>query len=193
MSESFHNLSYICLFILGILNLCCKAFKLIFTKDLVFDLDVKHVCSNSNLQVDEVGWSNQTIPCFLLSSSVFFPVLERKFVPRMMLYLTLLLSNASTFCWLMRLFLSNSGSLMPCIMMTSCVLRQPARVLTNLVSPSNFVIMPFGKAYLLIIETLKPESKSTWKSLWLLTVPIVSAVQMVMGDSCSGILILGPW
>jgi hypothetical protein len=85
--------------------------------------------------------------------------------------------------------LSNSGSLMSCIVATSCVLRQPARVLTSLVSPSNFLTTPFGKADLLIIETFEPESKSTQKS----PVPIVSAVQMVMGDSCLGILILGPW
>jgi hypothetical protein len=79
------------------------------------------------------------------------------------------------------------------IVATFCVLRQPARVLTKLVSPSNFVITPFGKADLLIIGTFKPESKSTQKSLQLLIVPIVSAVQMVMGDSCLGTLILGPW
>jgi hypothetical protein len=90
----------------------------------------------------------------------------------------LVIVKHSTFCWLMRLFLSNSGSLMSRIMTTSCVLIWPARVLTSLVSPSNFVIMPFGKADLLIIETFKPESKSTQKSLQLLIVPIVSAVQM---------------
>ncbi len=54
-------------------------------------------------------------------------------------------------------------------------------------------MMPFGKADLLIIESFKLESKSTQKSLQLFIVPIVSAVQMVMGDSCLGILILGPW
>ncbi len=110
-------------------------------------------------------------------------------------YLTLSLSNTSTFCWLMPLFLLNLGNLMSCIVTTSCVLRQPARVLTSLASPSNFVIMPFGKADLLIIETFEPESKSTRKSLWLLMVPIVSAVQMVMGNSCLGILVLphGNW
>ncbi len=97
----------------------------------------------------------------------------------MMSYLTLSLSNTSTFCWLMRLFLSNSGSLMSCILTTSCILRHPAKVLTSLVSPSNFVMTPFGKADLLIIDIFKPESKSTRKSLWLLVVPIVSAVQMV--------------
>jgi hypothetical protein len=53
--------------------------------------------------------------------------------------------------------------------------------------------MPFGKADLFIIETFEPESKSTQKSLQLLIVPIVSAVQMVMVDSFLGILILGPW
>ncbi len=43
MSESFHNLNYIYPFKLCIQNLCCKAFEPIFTKELVFDLDVKHV------------------------------------------------------------------------------------------------------------------------------------------------------
>ncbi len=63
----------------------------------------------------------------------------------------------------------------------------------KLVSPSYFVITPFGKADLLIIETFQPESKSFQKSLRLLMVPIVSAVQMVMGNSCLGILIFCPW
>jgi hypothetical protein len=61
----------------------------------------------------------------------------------------------------MHLFLLNSGSLMSHIMTTSCVLRQPVKVLISLVSPSNFVIIPFGKADLSIIETFEPESKST--------------------------------
>ncbi len=123
----------------------------------------------------------------------FIPVLERKFVPGMMSYLMLSLSNTKTFCWLMRLSLLNSGNLRSCIITSSCVLRWPVRVLTSLVSPSNFVITPFGKADLLIIETFKPESKCTRKSLWLLIEPIVLAIQMVMGDSCFGILIFGPW
>jgi hypothetical protein len=75
---------------------------------------------------------------------------------------------------------------------TSCILKRPVRVLTSLVFPSNFVIMPFGKADLLIIETFKPESKSTQKTLQLLIVPIVSAVQMVTGDSCFRDLNLRP-
>ncbi len=53
--------------------------------------------------------------------------------------------------------------------------------------------MPFGKADLLILETFEPESKSTQKSLLLLIVLIVLVVQMVTGDSCLGILILGLW
>ncbi len=148
---------------------------------------------NPNLQVDKVEWSSQTIPCFLLSSSALFQSWNKKFVPRMMLYLTLSVSNTKTFCWLMRLFLSNLGNLRLRIVTASCVLRWPARVLTSLVSPSNFVIMPFGKADLLIIETFKPESKSTQKSIQLLIVQIVPVVQMVMGNSCFGILIFGPW
>ncbi len=63
----------------------------------------------------------------------------------------------------------------------------------SLVSPSNFTIMPFSKADLLIIETFEPESNSTQQSLQLLMVPIVLAVQMVAGDSCLGVLIFGPW
>jgi hypothetical protein len=63
----------------------------------------------------------------------------------------------------------------------------------KLVSPSYFVITSFGKADLLIIETFQPESKSFQKSLQLLMVLIVSAVQMVMDNSCSGILIFCPW
>ncbi len=102
----------------------------------------------------------------------------------MMLYLRLSLSNTKTFCWLMRLFLSNSGNLRSRIVTTSCILRWPARVLISLVSPIIFVMMPFGKADILIIETFKPESKSTQKSLRHLIVPIVSAVQMVTGNSC---------
>jgi hypothetical protein len=43
MSEPFHDLSYICLFILGIQNLFHKAFESISTKELIFDLEVKHV------------------------------------------------------------------------------------------------------------------------------------------------------
>ncbi len=43
-------------------------------QNLVFELDVKHVFHGVefiqiiNLQVGKVGWTNQTIPCFLLSS-----------------------------------------------------------------------------------------------------------------------------
>ncbi len=77
---------------------------------------------------------------------------------------------------------------MTCIVTNSSILRQPARVLTSLASPSIFVIMPFGKADLLIIETFKPDSKRTQKSLRLLMVPIVSAVQIVRG-----ILVLESW
>jgi hypothetical protein len=43
MSESFYDIIYICLFMLGLQNLCRKAFESIFTKDLVFDLDVKNI------------------------------------------------------------------------------------------------------------------------------------------------------
>ncbi len=123
----------------------------------------------------------------------FNPLLERKCVPRMKLYLTLSLSHTNTFCCLMRLFLSNSGNLKSCIVTISCILRWPVRVLTSLVPPRNVVIMPFGRADLLIIETFEPESKSTRKNLWLLMVPIVSAVQMVTGNSCLGNLIFCPW
>jgi hypothetical protein len=71
-------------------------------------------------------------------------------------------------------------------------LKMTSESLHNLASPSNFVITPFGKADLLIIETFKPESKSTQKSLQILMGPIVSVAQMVTGDSCLGISIFGP-
>jgi hypothetical protein len=54
-----------------------KAFESIFTKELVFYLDVKHVFRGiefvqiPNLEVDKVGWTNQTIPCFLQGDVVF--------------------------------------------------------------------------------------------------------------------------
>jgi hypothetical protein len=75
MSESFHDLNYICRFIFGIQNLCCKAFESIFTKELVCDLNVEFFSHGIeflrilNLQVDEVGQTSQTIPVFFLSSS----------------------------------------------------------------------------------------------------------------------------
>ncbi len=109
----------------------------------------------------------------------------------MMSYLMLLLSNTNTFCWLMHLFLSKLSNLKSYIMTTFCILRRPTRVLTSfLVSPRNVLIMPFGRADLLIIETFKPESKSTQKSLWLIMVPIVSVAQMVTGNSCFGIFVI---
>jgi hypothetical protein len=43
MSETFHDLSYICIFIPCVQNLGPKAFQLIFAKELVFKLDVKQV------------------------------------------------------------------------------------------------------------------------------------------------------
>jgi hypothetical protein len=43
MSESIQNINYICPFILGVHNLGPKAFELIFTEELIFDLDVKYV------------------------------------------------------------------------------------------------------------------------------------------------------
>ncbi len=49
-----------------------------------------------------------------------------------------------------------------------------------------------GIADLLIIETVEPESRRTQKSLRLLTLRIVLAVQMVIGDSCFGITTFGP-
>ncbi len=89
-------------------------------------------------------------------------------------------------CWLMRLFLSNSGCLMSLIVTTSCVLRRSVKHLTSLVSPSNFVITSFGKADLLIIETFEPKSNSTQNSLWLLMVPIVSVVCVCLSSGYEG-------
>jgi hypothetical protein len=39
------------------------------------------VLLNSNLQVDKVGWSNQIIPCFLLSSSTWFQSWKESLYP----------------------------------------------------------------------------------------------------------------
>ncbi len=121
----------------------------------------RQICLNSNLQVNEVGWTNQTIPCFLLSSLIWIQ--------------SWIASLYSGWCciWryhcqrliptkgLMRLFYQTRAILKSCIVMTLCGLRWPARVLTSLASPSNFVITPYGKAGLLIIETLKSESKKS--------------------------------
>jgi hypothetical protein len=55
-------------------------------------------------------------------------------------------------------------------------------------------VMTFGsKADLFIMETVEPESSNTCKSRLLLTMPIVSEVQMVTGHSCFGKTIFGPW
>jgi hypothetical protein len=62
-----------------------------------------------------------------------------------------------------------------------------ARVLIDLLSPMSLVIAPMGIADFLIIETVDPDSRRTQKSLRLLTSPIASAVQMIIGDSCFGI------
>ncbi len=43
MSEPFQDLNYISSFIPGIQNLCPKALEPIFTEELIFDLDVKHI------------------------------------------------------------------------------------------------------------------------------------------------------
>ncbi len=151
MSESFHDLNYICLFILGIQNLCRKDFESIFTKELVFDLDVKHVFHGVKfVWIQTSNWLK--LAGLIKPFCVSF---------RLMLYLTLSLSKTITLCWLMRLFLSNSGNLKSCIMTTLCVLRWPVRVLTSLVSPSN-LITPLGKADLLTIETFEPESKKSF-------------------------------
>ncbi len=109
--------------------------------------------------------------------------------------ISLLLLNTQTRCWLMSLSLSNSGNLpQSCIVTTSWALWQPARVLTiSLVSPQSLVTTPYGKADLLIIERFEPESRITQKSLRLCTEPIVSAVQIVMGDFYFGIMTFGPW
>ncbi len=198
MSESFHNLNYIRLFILGIQNLCCKAFEPIFTKELIFDLDVKHVFHGIVfVQIQTSRWTkwDGAIKLFHVSFWVvqLYSSLGKKVVPRMMSYLSLSLSNTKTFCWLMHLFLLNSSNLMSHVVTTSCVLRWPARVLTSLLSPSKFIITPLGRADLLIIETFEHEPKSTQMSLQLLMVPTVSVVQMITDSYCLGILIFGPW
>ncbi len=112
------------------------------------------ICLNPNLQVDKVGWSNRTILCFLLSSFTLFQYWKESLYPRWCHIWCCCCQRLNFFCWLMHLFLSNSGNLTSCIMKTSFDLRQPVRVLTSLVSPSNFVIMPFGRANLLINSSL---------------------------------------
>jgi hypothetical protein len=58
MSESFHNLSYICFLILCIQNLGCIAFELIFTEELVFNLDVEHVFHGIKFfQIQTARWT----------------------------------------------------------------------------------------------------------------------------------------
>ena len=49
-----------------------------------------------------------------------------------------------------------------------------------------------GKTDLLIMDTVEPESSSTLKIHLLLTAPIVSVVQIVIGHSQQGIAIFGP-
>jgi hypothetical protein len=119
--------------------------------------------SNPNLQVDKVGWSTQTIPCFLLSSLTWIQSWKVSLYwgwcciwPYCCQRL-----KTKTFCWLMCLFLLNLDNLKTCIVATFCILGWPARVLTSLILPSNFVITPLGMADLLIIETLKPELKES--------------------------------
>jgi hypothetical protein len=102
MSESFHDLSYICLFIFGVQNLCRKAFESIFTKDLVFDLDVKPVLESIEfvrIQTSRLTTWDGVIKPFHVPSEQFDlnPVLDSKFVPRVMSYLTLSLSKTKTF------------------------------------------------------------------------------------------------
>jgi hypothetical protein len=43
MSESFLDLNYISFFILSVQDFGCKAFEQTFSKELVFELDAKHV------------------------------------------------------------------------------------------------------------------------------------------------------
>ncbi len=103
------------------------------------------ICLNPNLQVDKVGWSNQTIPCSFwaiwLESS-----LGQQVCTQMMSYLMLSLSKTVTIKRFDVPVLSNSGNLKSRILTTCCILRWPVRVFTSLVSPRNFVIIPLGKA-----------------------------------------------
>jgi hypothetical protein len=70
MSESFHDLNYICPFILVVQDLGHKAFEPIFTKELIFDLDVKHAFYGINLILIQTSrWTkwNRTIKPFHVS------------------------------------------------------------------------------------------------------------------------------
>jgi hypothetical protein len=151
MSESFHYVSYICFFILGVQNLCHKDFESIFIKDLIFDLDVEHAFQSIDFfWIQTSRWTkwDGVIKPFHVPSEQFDlnPVLDSKFVLRMMLYLTLSLSKTITIKRFDVPVLSNLGNLKSCIMTTCCILRWPIRVFTSLVSPRNFVIIPLGKA-----------------------------------------------
>jgi hypothetical protein len=50
-----------------------------------------------------------------------------------------------------------------------------------------------GRVDLFIIETIWLESSSTHKSHLLFTMPILSAVQIVTGETSFGKTMLGPW
>jgi hypothetical protein len=123
MSESFHDLSYICFFILGIQNFCRKSFESIFTNDLIFDLDVEHAFLGIEfVQIQTSRWTkwDGVIKPFHVPSEQFDlnPVLDSKFVLRMMSYLTLSLSKTITIKRFDVPVLSILGNLKSCIVMT---------------------------------------------------------------------------
>jgi hypothetical protein len=128
MSKSFHDLSYICFLILGIQNLCSKYFESIFIKDLIFDLDVEHAFQSIEfVQIQTSKWTkwDGVIKSFHVPSEQFDlnPVLDSKFVLKMMLYLTLSLSKTITINRFDAPVSSNSGNLKSCIVTTCCILR----------------------------------------------------------------------
>ncbi len=198
MSEPFHNLNYICLFILGIQNLCRKAFDPIFTKEFVLDLNVKHAFHGIKcVWIQTSRWTkwDGTIKPFYVSFWVvpLFSSLGRKVCTQDDVVFDIVIIKHKNLFLVDAPVLVDLDYFKSCIVRTSCISRWPERVFMSLVSPSNFVIMPFVRADLLIIETFKPESKRTQKSLWLLMVPIVKAVQMITGNCCLEILIFCPW
>jgi hypothetical protein len=128
MSESFHDLSYICLFILGIQDLCRNLLSQSSPKisSLSWMCNMRSMTSNL-FKSNSSRWTkwDGVIEPFHVPSEQFDlnPVLDSKFVLRMMSYLMLSLSKTNTIKRFDAPVLSNSGYLKSCIVTTLCILR----------------------------------------------------------------------
>ena len=89
---------------------------------------------------------------------MLMPTFGKKSVPNMISYLHGA-SKTRAFCSSIRLFLSNSGSLMSLSVITSAAATLPASVVSVLVVLSFFGLVPHGKAERLISVLRDPESK----------------------------------